>query len=62
MNSEFKFCADMMKLAVEKIPEEYAPETEAIGPRCKLYVQKQWNNRSWSEISTTDEFITMLKD
>ena len=57
-----KFRADMMKLSVEKFPEEYAPKTEAIGPRCKLYIQKQWNNRSWSEISTTDEFITMLKD
>lgn len=57
-----KFRKDLMQLAVQKFPEEYAPKSKSHGPKCKLYIQKQWNNACWSEIATTEDLIRILKD
>ena len=57
-----KFRKDLMVLALEKFPEEYALKTKSLGPKCKLYIQRQWNSSSWSDINTTDDLIYTLKD
>ena len=57
-----KFRKEMMIIAVEQFSEEYGIRKKAVGTKCKLYLQKQWNNSSWTEIASTEELIYNLKD
>ena len=51
-----KFWKDLMMMAVQSFPEEYGLDKKSIGPKCKLFIQKQWNLSSWTELSSTDAF------
>ena len=43
-----------MLLVMEKFPKEYSLETKSLGKKYKLFVQLQWNSRSWTELPDTD--------
>ena len=45
-----------MGMAVKEFAVEYGIATKSLGPNCKLFVQKQWNSSSWTEIHTTEFF------
>ena len=51
-----KFRKDLMLIAIDKFPEEYKLETKSLGPKCKLFLQKQWNMSSWTEVTSTEMF------
>ena len=57
-----RFRKDMLQMSMEKFPEEYAVRTKSLGPRCKLFHQKQWNQSSWTEMTSTAMFHKMLKE
>ena len=52
----------LILLAMDKFPEEYSVKTTSLGPKCKLFCQKQWNSSSWTEITDTSMFHKMLKE
>ena len=57
-----RFRKDVMMVAMELFPEEYSLESKSLGPRCKLFCQRQWNSASWTEIQDTDTFVRLLVD
>ena len=57
-----RFRKDVMIIAMELFPEEYLLERKSLGPRCKLFCQRQWNSASWTEIQDTDTFVRLLVD
>ena len=56
------FRKDLMELAVDKFPEEYALNKKSLGRKCKLFVQKQWNSSSWTEVATTEMFLRTVRE
>ena len=48
-----RFRKDLMVLAGDGFPEEYGYDKKTLGPRCKLFIQKQYNSSSWTEIPST---------
>ena len=57
-----RFRKDIMVLALELFPEEYSVECKSLGPRCKLFCQRQWNSSSWTEIPDTESLVRLLKE
>ena len=57
-----RFRGELMKIAVEQFPEEYGPNKKALGAQVKLFIQKQWNVSSWTEVNTTYNLISNLME
>ena len=51
-----RFRKDVMVMAVQSFPEEYGLDKKSVGPKCKLFIQKQWNLSSWTELPSTESF------
>lgn len=56
------FRKELMMHAGNQFPEKYAAEKKSLSPKCKLFVQKQWNSSAWTEIPTTEMFVRLIKD
>ena len=56
------FRRDMLQLAIDEYPSEYAIEKKVIGEHSRLYVQKSWSKNAWTELPDTASFIHMLED
>ena len=57
-----RFRSDVMRLAIEKYPKEYALKMKSLGPKCKLYFQKQWNISSWFELANTGDLVRNITE
>ena len=51
------FRKDLMVLADVKFREEYAVEKNNLGPKYKIFVQKQRNASAWTEIDSIENFL-----
>ena len=56
------FRKDLMVIAMDKFPEEYTLQKKVLGPKCKLFMHKQWNTSSWMEIPSTEMFLRTLRE
>ena len=56
------FCKDLMVMVIDKFPEEYTLQKKALGPKCKLFMHKQWNTLSWMEIPSSEMFLRTLRE
>ena len=50
------FRKELMAVAADQFPEEYAVGRSSLGRKCKLFVQKKYNSLSWVEVNTTEMF------
>ena len=57
-----KFRKDLMVLAMENFKEEYGLAKKTLGRKCKLFIQKQWNTSTWTEIPTTEMFVQTVHE
>ena len=57
-----RFRNDLMVLARGIFVEEYGVGKKSMGPKCKLFIQKQWNLSSWTEVSNTEVFVRLMTD
>lgn len=52
----------IMVLACGLFLEEYLVESKSLGPRCKLFYQRQWNSSFWTIIPGTETLVMLLKE
>ena len=57
-----RFRVDLMRMAGENFAEEYGIAKKSLWPKCKLYIQKQWNSSSWTEIPMTEMLHRTLRE
>lgn len=57
------FRKELMVLAGEQfLKEEYGLDNKIIGPKCKLFIQKQWNSSYWTKIPSAYIFVWTSKE
>ena len=56
------FRKDSMVLTGDQFPEEYGLDKKSLDPKCKIFIQKQWDSSSWTEIPPTEMFLWTLRE